>query len=80
MNMPLKKSETAIALPAGGAVAKVLALGAPRRPPLKERLRARASSVAASVIPPLIVVTLILLVWELVCSRPARRCRRPRAC
>jgi nitrate/nitrite transport system permease protein len=70
MNRPLKKSETTIALPAGGAVAKVLPLGAPRRTPLTDRLRARASSAAASVIPPLIVIALILLVWELICSKP----------
>jgi nitrate/nitrite transport system permease protein len=68
MNMPRKKAETAIALPAA-VTAKVLPLGSPRRTPLGDRLRARASAAAARVIPPLVVLALILLVWELLCSK-----------
>jgi nitrate/nitrite transport system permease protein len=70
MNMPLKKSDTAVALPAPAAGAKVLNLGARKRPPIAERLLANASAVAARVVPPLIVLTLMLVVWELLCARP----------
>jgi nitrate/nitrite transport system permease protein len=70
MSMPLKKAETAIALAAGSATVKVLPLGTPRRSPLRERVRTRLSAIAASVVPPLIVIALILLVWELMCSKP----------
>ena len=70
MNRPLKKSDTAVALPAPAAGAKVLTLGARKRPPIAERLLANASAVAARVVPPLIVLTLMLVVWELLCARP----------
>jgi nitrate/nitrite transport system permease protein len=70
MNMPLKKSETAIALAPSGATAKVLTLAAPKRTPLKERVLARTSSIAANVVPPIVVLALIVLVWELLCGRP----------
>ena len=69
MNMPLKKSETAIALPPASVSAKVLTL-APKRAPLGERLRGYTSAVAARVIPPLIVIAVMLIVWELLCSKP----------
>jgi nitrate/nitrite transport system permease protein len=70
MNMPLKKSEAAVALRAPSVSARVLTLGAPKRPPISERLLAHASAVAVRVIPPLIVLTLVLVVWELLCNRP----------
>ena len=70
MNMPLKKSDAAVALPAPAVSAKVLALGAPKRPPIGERLLAHASAVAVRVIPPLIVLTLTLVIWEMLCNRP----------
>jgi nitrate/nitrite transport system permease protein len=70
MNMALKKPEAVVTLPAGSVTAKVLPLGTPRRAPLKERVLARASNVAANVVPPIVVLTLILILWELLCSRP----------
>jgi nitrate/nitrite transport system permease protein len=66
----LKKSEAAIALPPRGASAKVLVLGAPKRPPLGGRILVHASAIAARVIPPLVVIALILLIWEMLCNRP----------
>jgi nitrate/nitrite transport system permease protein len=69
MNMPLMKAEPAVALPVGGASAKVLPLGTPRRSPVKDRWRARASAFAARVVPPIVVIALVLLVWELLCSK-----------
>jgi len=70
MNMPLKKSDAAVALPASGAMAKVLTLSAPKRPQLRDRVIARASIIAANVIPPIVVLAIALLVWELLCSNP----------
>jgi nitrate/nitrite transport system permease protein len=70
MNMALKKPEAVVALPAGSVTAKVLSLAAPKRPPLKDRVLARASNVAANVVPPIVVLALILILWELLCSRP----------
>ena len=69
MNTPLKKSETTIALPARAVSAKVLTL-APKRPPLGEKLLAYTSAVAARVVPPLVVIALTLIVWEMLCNRP----------
>jgi nitrate/nitrite transport system permease protein len=67
--MPLKKSETAIALPSPARSAKLLTL-APKRSPLGGRLLAHLSAIAARVIPPLIVIALTLLIWEMLCNRP----------
>jgi len=69
MNMPLKKSETAVALPSPARSAKLLTL-APKRPPLGGRLLAHLSAIAARVIPPFIVIALTLLIWEMLCNRP----------
>ena len=66
MNMPLKKSETAIALPAISA--KVLTL-APKRPPLGELLLSYTSAAAARVAPPVVVIALVLAVWEILCRK-----------
>src|SRR3954468_15759933 len=68
MNMPLKKSETAIALPSpiAASSAKILSL-APKRPPLTERLLSYISAITARVVPPVVVIALILAVWEILC-------------
>src|SRR5437764_369382 len=68
MNMPLKKSQTAIAIPAPGISAKVLSL-APKRPPLAGRLLSYASAIAARVVPPVVVIALMLAVWEILCRK-----------
>ena len=69
MNMPLKRSEAAIALTAPGVSAKILALGAPKRPPLAERMIAHGAAVAARVVPPIVVIALVLAVWEILCRK-----------
>jgi nitrate/nitrite transport system permease protein len=69
MNMPLKKSDTAVALPSPAVSATVLTLAKPKRPPIAERALAVASSVAARVVPPVIVIALLLAVWELLCRK-----------
>jgi nitrate/nitrite transport system permease protein len=69
MSIPLKKSETAVALPSARVGAKVLALGAPKRPPIADRVLAHAAVVAARVVPPMVVIALILLLWEILCRK-----------
>jgi nitrate/nitrite transport system permease protein len=69
MNMPLKKSDTALALAAPAVSAKVLSLGAPKRPPLAERMIAHGAAVAARVVPPIVVIALVLAVWEILCRK-----------
>jgi nitrate/nitrite transport system permease protein len=70
MNAALKKSDTTFTLAVPAASAKVLTLAKPKHPPIRERVLARASAVAAHVIPPLIVIALTLIVWEMLCNRP----------
>jgi nitrate/nitrite transport system permease protein len=68
MNMPMLKAETATAIPVMSA-----AVGRPpaRKPNhLTARVLPRVSSLAASILPPLVTLSLLLLVWELLCNRP----------
>jgi nitrate/nitrite transport system permease protein len=66
MNMPVLKSETVTAEPT--VTATIVALP-PRRAPLAVRAAARLRTISARVVPPLVVITLMLLVWELLCRR-----------
>src|SRR5262245_291190 len=70
MNMPMKKPAMALVSPAPAAAAKILPLRAPTRPALTERVKAHASAAAVGLIPPLVVIALTLIVWELLCSKP----------
>lgn len=67
MNMPVMKTEAAVALPA--TTAKVLPLSAPKRPALASRIVTRAGEVAARVVPPIVVIAIALIVWELLCRK-----------
>ena len=67
MNMPAIKTEPATALPASTA-APVVTMK-PKRPPRTERYLKMAKETAVRVVPPLIVVALLMLFWELVCRR-----------
>jgi nitrate/nitrite transport system permease protein len=68
MNMPLRKSETAVApLP---TPAKVLPLTPTKRGTLQSRAMAKAGDVAVRVLPPLIMLAIILGVWQLLCMKP----------
>jgi nitrate/nitrite transport system permease protein len=69
MNMPLMKSETVRAAPSVVAVASVLPLGRPKPLPLRKRLATMSGNIAAQLVPPLIVLALGLLVWELLCGK-----------
>jgi nitrate/nitrite transport system permease protein len=66
MNMPLVKAEPPTIMPVGSA--KIVPLE-PRRQALATRLAARARSLATRVVPPIVVIALTLLIWELLCRR-----------
>jgi len=70
MNMPMLKAEAATAVPVMSAGADVVRV--PMRKPsyFKARIVPRLSSAAAAVLPPLVTLSLLLLVWELLCNRP----------
>src|SRR3954449_11795693 len=66
MNMPAKNIESAAALTnAPAAVVKLM----PRRLPVAETYIKAAKDTAVHVIPPLVVLALLLLFWELACRR-----------
>src|ERR1700730_2635941 len=67
MTMPPIKTESATALPATTAAPVVTMT--PKRPPRTERYLKMAKETAVRVVPPLIVVALGMLIWELVCRR-----------
>jgi nitrate/nitrite transport system permease protein len=66
MNMPAKKiGSAAVLVNAPAAVVKLM----PKRLPAAEKYLKAAKDVAVRVVPPLIVLALLLLFWELVCRR-----------
>jgi nitrate/nitrite transport system permease protein len=65
MNAPMR-AEKAIVLPV--ASAKVLPL-APRREALFSRLLGSTAKIAARIVPPIVVIALALLAWELLCGK-----------
>ncbi len=70
MNMPLRSADTAVAIPAVAATsAKVLTI-APKKSPRTQRWKSRARDVAATVVPPVVVIAIGLLIWEVLCSKP----------
>ncbi len=72
MNMPVAKSEISASIPSvptALVAAKVLPL------PLKQkamntRIRATLGKIAASVLPPLVMIALLMIVWQILCMRP----------
>lgn len=69
MNMPLAKTEPTIAAPAS-AVAEVLRF-APVKPSfLKTRIVPALGSLAAAVLPPLVMIALLLGLWQILCMQP----------
>ena len=75
MTMPLRKTEPVAATPA--AAPRSLA-NPTKQAAVRHRLRMRAGTIAGRLVPPIVVLALLLLIWELLCGRPARRCRRRR--
>jgi len=66
MNMSLMKAEPATVTPA--TTAKVLPLP-PKRPALATRTRMVLGKVAERIVPPVVVIAVALLIWELLCRR-----------
>jgi nitrate/nitrite transport system permease protein len=66
MNMPLMKAEPATVTLA--PTAKVLPLP-PKRPALATRTRMVLGKIAERVVPPVVVMAVALLIWELLCRR-----------
>src|SRR6476659_9986176 len=71
MNMPAIKTEpaTAIVAPAAAPVATPVVTMTPKRPPRADQYIKIARETAVRVVPPLIVIALLMLFWELVCRR-----------
>ena len=67
MNMPLRTTETVMALPASSAA--VVAIPT-KQVPFATRLRTHAQNIAVNVIPPVLVIALVLVVWQVLCSKP----------
>ena len=59
----------AATVPVSGATAEIVPFRPPVRPAI-ERLRETAAAVGRAVIPPVIVLGVILIVWQLLCSAP----------
>ena len=69
MSMIAMKTETSeVATPPATAAAPVVTM-TPKRAPRAETYARLAKETAARVVPPLIVVALLLVVWELICRR-----------
>ena len=69
MNMTVRKAEAVQAVSAKHA-AEVVRLKAPKSGTAATRLLSNLSSLSARVLPPLVMLALLLIVWELLCSRP----------
>lgn len=69
MSMPALKTEvSAVATPPAAAAAPVVTM-TPKRTPRAGTYAKMAKETAARVVPPLIVIALLLVVWELICRR-----------
>src|SRR5262245_27657903 len=69
MNMPMLKAEATTAAPARGAPAEVVKLKTASSS-VSARILPLLSSAAASVVPPLVTLGLLLLLWEMLCNQP----------
>ncbi len=68
MNMPILKTEPSMTLPT--ATAEVLPLKVAKPGFVKAKLLPMLGAVAGRVAPPLIMITLILTVWQILCMKP----------
>jgi nitrate/nitrite transport system permease protein len=71
MNMPAFKTDaaTAVTAPTAASVAAPVVTMTPKRPPRAEKYIKMAKETAVRVVPPLIVLVLLMVFWELVCRR-----------
>jgi len=70
MNMPMLKAQAATAIPLLAPKSDVVRLRPRNASYFKTRVLPRLSALAAAVVPPLVTLSLLLLVWELLCNRP----------
>jgi nitrate/nitrite transport system permease protein len=68
MSMTAMKSEAAVAVSATSAPAEIVTM-TPKRAPRTEKYLKMAKETAVRVVPPLVVLALLLLFWELACQR-----------
>jgi nitrate/nitrite transport system permease protein len=68
MNMPVRNAETAVTPPTAIS-ARVLTL-TPKRGPIVNLIVTRARAFALTAVPPLVVIAIGLVLWEVVCNRP----------
>jgi nitrate/nitrite transport system permease protein len=68
MNMQAVKTESAAAIPLA-TTGEVLRLPAPKPSYLKTKLVPTAKDIAAKLAPPLVMITLLLVVWQILCSK-----------
>jgi len=66
MNMPVRKAETVTAITSPQA--KVIAMPL-KAPPALQRLAGYAQRIAATIVPPVVVIGMALLLWEYLCSK-----------
>ncbi|MDB5484103.1 MAG: ntrB, partial [Tardiphaga sp.] len=74
MAMPASKSDAVIAMPQGAASGSavsspVVTLTPPKRKAEPGKYAKNMREIAARVIPPLVVITLFLVIWELLCRK-----------
>lgn len=70
MSMPAMKAEAPVAaIPATVATAAPVVTMTPKRAPRSEKYAKTAKEIASRVVPPLIVLALLMLFWELACRR-----------
>jgi nitrate/nitrite transport system permease protein len=68
MNMQAVKTETATPIPV--AAGEVLRLPAPKADFVKAKLIPAAKDVASKLLPPIIMIGLLLVIWQVLCSKP----------
>jgi nitrate/nitrite transport system permease protein len=70
MNMPLLKTEATVAVAVPAPTGEVLRLAVPKPSYLRTRLVPMLRAIAASTVPPLVTIALILTVWQILCMKP----------
>jgi len=75
MNMPLKTDLVNAELPAPPAATtqSVVVTLSPKKPSLRSKIGPAAVAVLVRVLPPLIVLSLLLAIWELLCNQMRRQ-------
>jgi len=70
MTMPLLKTEDGVPVATLAAVAKVVRVDPPSQGVWARSIAPRLNAVAASVLPPLVTIAILLIAWQVLCDRP----------